>query len=104
MLGITIDNKLKFKSHVKNLCNKGSQKIWASSLLTNYLSNSEKKTTFNAIIKFQFSYCPLGWMFCSKQTNKIINKLHESALKLLLNNHVSDFELLLCKSNDILSS
>ena len=26
ILGITIDNKLKFKSHVKNLCKKASQK------------------------------------------------------------------------------
>ena len=28
ILGIIIDNKLKFKSHVKNLCKKASQKIW----------------------------------------------------------------------------
>ena len=27
ILGTTIDNKLKFKSHVKNLCNKTSQKM-----------------------------------------------------------------------------
>ena len=57
ILGITIDNKLKFKSHVKNLRKKASQKIWASSRLTNYLNDSEKKN-FNAIIKSQFSYCP----------------------------------------------
>ena len=37
ILGITIGNKLKFKSHVKNVCKKASQKIWALSLLTNYL-------------------------------------------------------------------
>ena len=30
ILGITIDNKLKFKSHVKNLCKKSSQKIPAA--------------------------------------------------------------------------
>ena len=35
ILGKTIDNKLKFKSHVKNLCKKASQKIWALSCLTN---------------------------------------------------------------------
>ena len=43
ILGITIDNKLKFKSHVKNLCKKTSQKTWALSRLTNYLNDSEKK-------------------------------------------------------------
>ena len=42
ILGITIDNKLKFKSHVKNLRKKASQKIWALSRLANYL---KKQTT-----------------------------------------------------------
>ena len=82
ILGITIDNKLKFKSHVKNLRKEASQKIWALSRLTNYLNDSEKKQLiFNAIIKSQFSYCPLLWMFCFRQTNNMINKLHETALK-----------------------
>ena len=31
ILGIAIDNKLKFKRHLKNLCKKSSQKIWALS-------------------------------------------------------------------------
>ena len=73
VLGITIDNKRKFKSHVKNLCKKASQKIWALSHLTNYLNDSEKKLIFNAIIKSQFSYCPLVWMFSSRQTNDMKN-------------------------------
>ena len=30
----------------------------------------------------------------------MINKLHERALRLVLNDHVSDFEALLCKSSD----
>ena len=36
MLGVTIDNKLRFKSHVKGLCKRASQKIWAVSCLINY--------------------------------------------------------------------
>ena len=42
-------------------------------------------------------------MFCSGQTNNMINKLHETALRIALNNHISDFEALLHKSNDISS-
>ena len=70
-------------------------KIWALSLLTNYLNDSEEKLIFNAIIKSQFSYCPLVWMFCSRETSSMINKLHERALRLVLNDHVGDFEALL---------
>ena len=61
----------------------------------------KEKLNFNAIIKSQFSYCPLVWMFCSRQTNNMIIKFHERALRLVLNNHVSDFEALLCKRNDV---
>ena len=38
ILGVIINNKLRFKSHVKNLCKKSSQKIWALSSLINYLN------------------------------------------------------------------
>ena len=36
VLGVIIDNKLRYKSHGKNLCKKASQKIWALSRLTNF--------------------------------------------------------------------
>ena len=55
ILGAIIDKNLRLKSHVKNLYKKASQKIWALSRLINYLNDSEK----NALIKSQFSYCPL---------------------------------------------
>ena len=101
ILGVIIDNKLRFKSHVKNLCKKASQKIWALSHLINYLNDSKKKMIFNALIKSQFSYCPLVWMFCSRQTNNMINKIHERALRIVLNDHISDFETMLRHMNGI---
>ena len=35
------------------------------------------------MIKSQFAYCPLVWMFCFRQSNNLINKVHERALKLI---------------------
>ena len=101
ILGVIIDNKLRFKSHVKNLCKKASQKIWALSRLVNYLNDSKKKMTFNALIKSEFSYCPSVWMFCSRQTNNIINKILKRALRIVLSDHFSDFETMLLNTNDI---
>ena len=46
---------------------------------------------FNALVKSQFSYCPLVWIFCSRQTNNMINKIRERALRIALNDHISDF-------------
>ena len=60
ILGVTIDNKLNFKSHISELCKTSSQKIAALSRLSSYLHNSEKKLIFNSIIKSQFSYCPIA--------------------------------------------
>ena len=97
ILRVTIGNKLKFKNPVKNLCKKASQKIWTLPHLTNYLDDSE----INVIIKPQFSCCPLVWMFCFRQTNNMINKLHERALRRVLKDRVSDFQALLRKSNNI---
>ena len=77
ILRVIIDNKLNFKSHISELCKEAFQTIAALSRLSSYLPNSEKKLISNSIIKSQFSYCPLVWMFCSKTSNNMINKLHE---------------------------
>ena len=69
--------------------------------MINYLNDSKKKIIFNALIKSQFSYCPLVWMFCSRQTNNMINKIHERALRIVLNDHISDFETIFRNMTDV---
>ena len=96
ILGVIIDNKLRFKSYAKY-----GQKVWALSHLINYLNDPEKKMIFNALIKSQFSHCPLEWVFCSRQTKNMINKIHKRGLRIVLNYHISDFETILWNSNDI---
>ena len=39
-------------------------------------------------------------MFCSRQTNNMINKIHERALRIVLNDHFSDFETMVLNMND----
>ena len=46
ILGIILDNKLNFKSHISELCKKAVKKIAALSRLSSYLHNSEKKNNF----------------------------------------------------------
>ena len=101
ILDVTIDIKLNFKSHVSELCKKPSQKIATLSRLSNYLHNSKKKLIFNSIIKSQFSYFPLVWMFCLRTLKNMINKLHERSLRIILNDYSSDFNIVLENNNDI---
>ena len=95
ILGVIIDNKLTFKSHVKNLCKKDSQRVWALARLL------PKVPKWRKIIRSQFNYCPIVWMFCSRQTNNMINKLHERTLRIELKDQTSNFETLLAESSDI---
>ena len=65
ILGITIDNKLTFDSHIKSMCRKAGQKLSALSRISPYLETDKKELLFKSMVKSQFSYCPLVWMFCS---------------------------------------
>ena len=103
ILGVTIDNRLNFSSHIRELCQKASQKLSAFSRISNQLNDSEKNLLFNAVLKSQFNYCPLVWMFCSRRSNNMINKVHERALMVLLGDNLSDFESLLQNNKDICS-
>ena len=77
------------------------QKNWVSARLSRYLIDAQKSIIFKSVIKFQFSYCPIVWMFFSRQTNNIIYKLHKRSLKIVLNDQTSNFKMLLVQSSDI---
>ena len=39
-----------------------------------------------------FNYCPLVWMFCSKQASALLNRTHLKALQARYNNFTASFE------------
>ena len=98
LLGITIDNELKFDDHITKICRKANSKLSALSRLARYLSMEQKKLLYMSFIEAQFKYCPLTWMFCSRSCNNKINKLHERALRLVYDDYESSFDVLLNKN------
>ena len=101
ILGINIDNKLNFDSHMRKMCKKSGQKLNALSRITTFLNKDQKSIIFNAMIMSQFSYCPIIWMFSSRRSNNLIKKVHERSLRLITNDENSSFETLLQNINDI---
>ena len=99
LLGISIDNNLSFKGHVQSLCKKASQKLHALSRISNYMDDKQVKQTMRVFILSQFSYCPLFWKFCDRQTNNRINRIHEKSLRLTYDDYESNFQTLLEKDN-----
>ena len=75
LLGILIDRDLSFVKHIKSLCRKAGQKLNALARISNYLTHYQKRLLLNSIIKSQFSYCQLIWMFCSRSLNNLTNVL-----------------------------
>ena len=98
LLGITIDNELKFDDHITKIRRKASSKLSALSRLTRYLSKKQKKLLYISIIEAHFKYCPITWMLCSRSCNSNIDKLQERTLMLVYDDYKSSFDALLKKN------
>ena len=83
VLGITIDRNLNFKGHIKTICRKAGQKLSTLLRMSSHINTDKKSLLYRSMIKSQFAYCPLVWMFCFRQSNNLINKVHQRALKLI---------------------
>ena len=57
-----------------------------------YLDFDNLGILFKTFFEPQFKYCPLMWVFHSRNTNNKINKLNERALRLVYDDYTSTFE------------
>ena len=77
------------------------KKIHALTPVFKYMNISQRKLIANTFIMFQFSYCPLIWMFHSRAMEHRINRIHERTLRLIYpNQHQLTFKELLEKKQD----
>ena len=90
LLGVSIDNELKFDKHVLNIINKANSKLSALSRLTKFMTLQKKKKIYKAFVESQFKHCPLTWMFHGHKTNYKINRLQVRALRLIYNEDCKD--------------
>ena len=77
LLGIFIDSKLKFNSHITSLCKKADQKLSVLARTNHYLTQDQKLLLINSVVKSQFSYCPLIWIFTSRYLNNALNSIQK---------------------------
>ena len=66
LLGIIIDNELKFKKYIEDLCKKASYKLHALRRIRGYLTVEKARALANAFIDRQFNNAPLIWMIVGK--------------------------------------
>ena len=95
LLGVTLDQKLTFKDHIKNMCARANSKTMAFRRLRKFISLNKAKLIYNAFILSTFNYCPILWMFCTKSLNALINRTHKKALRVLYKNNEFDLSELI---------
>ena len=81
LLGVIIDKDLNFNSHL----------TIALARIVRFLQFDKRRLILKTFIESQFSYCPLVWMFCSRNMNRKINHIHERALRLVYKDYRSSF-------------
>ena len=101
ILGVIIDNKLKFDPHIRSMCKDAAQKLGVLNRISSLLDPEKKKLVFNAVIKSHFSYCSLIWMFSSRRSNNLINRIRERSLKTVYNDTSSTFQELLQRNRSV---
>ena len=81
LLGIEIDDKLKFESHISQLCIKAGGQLNSLYRFRKYLTPLTKKLSINSFILSNFTYCPLVWHFSSAKSKNKIELIQKRALK-----------------------
>ena len=94
LLGITFDQSLSFKQHVRALCKKTGQKLHALARISRYMDTEKLQQLMRAFILSQFSYCPLVWMFYDRTLDHRINRTQERALRIAYKDYGNDFGFL----------
>ena len=91
LLGTTIDSNLNFDHHNNNVCKRASQKLNVLSRVAPYMNMQKKGVIMKSFVTSQFECRPLIWMFPGRRLNNKINSIHERALRISYQDHISTF-------------
>ena len=98
LLGIEIDSKLNFDSHISTICKKAAGQLNALCRLKSFLRKDQRLAIANSFIFSNFNYCPLIWHFCSQSSMRKIENIQKRTLRYVLDDYESDYDTLLNKS------
>ena len=85
MLGVTVDDKMKFETHIANVCRIVSQQIAVLKRMNKILPFETRKCLYLTFIIPHFNYCSETWHFCNKNTTAKLEKVNERGLRFVFN-------------------
>ena len=95
LLGVVLDNELKFDDHISSICRKVSAQISALNRLKNILPLKAKESLYRAFILPYFNSCNQIWHHCRKRNTAKIVKVNERALRYIFNDKSASYQGLL---------
>ena len=101
LLVVKFDSSLSFKGHITSFCKNARQKLHALARIVNYMDLPKRKALVKAFITFQFSHCPLIWIFHSRTLKSCINNIHERAHRLTYKDNQTSFKELSEKDHSV---
>ena len=81
VFGVTIDDKIKLKRHIANVCRKVSRQVAVLKRFKKILPFKTRKCLYLAFIIPHFNYCSETWHFCNKNTTEKLENVNERALR-----------------------
>ena len=95
LLGVVLDNELKFDDHISSICRKVSTQISALNRLKNILPLKTKESLYRALILPYFNYCNQVLHHCRKRNTAKIEKVNERALRYIFRDKSASYQDLL---------
>ena len=67
LLDLDIDRNLNFNEYVSSFCRKAGNELPVLARLSNFMSFNKRHILLKTFKEYHFGYCPLIWMFHSKE-------------------------------------
>ena len=83
LLGITIDDKLNWESHIENLVKKLNLTITMLKRITKFIPKTEYRKLYNALFKSHLSYCISSWGGVSESKLRSVFSAQKRCARLL---------------------
>ena len=99
LLGVVLDDKLSFSSHITALCKRTARQIGALRRVAPLLNCDVRMKLHDTFIMSNMIYSSTAWFECSKTSRWKLEKVHERALRVATNDYLTPYKELLKKTN-----
>ena len=95
LLGLTLDSRLNYSSHISDICKKAGSKVGVLNRLKKLVPTHAFLQLYKAGVLPNLTYCHMVWHFCRASDTKKLERVQERALRAVFSNKTATYEQLL---------